>query len=376
MNIVDRIPEPKTNCPPDVILSQGQGGKDGWISTLQTYVSAVWGKLGAPIVLSGLILIVLLVLVPAQAGKSMVFTVEALVGILPFILLSVALASYLKASGADQIVAKAFEGSPVKAIAIASIFGALSPFCSCGVIPLVAGLLAAGVPIAPVLAFCIASPIMDPEMFILTVGALGLEFTMVKTIAAIGMGLLTGYVTLLISKTGALDDSLKNIARPSCGPSACSPGTKEARPVWKFWREQDRLKNFWGETASSGWFLGRWLAFAFLLESLMVAYLPAANVAEWLGEGNPFAIPLAVVIGVPAYLNGYAGIPLVRGLIDLGMSPATGLSFMLAGSVTSIPAAIAVWTLAKPRLFALYLAMAASGAFLSGVAYAAVIGML
>lgn len=376
MNVIDKITAPTTCCTPDLERPDGPPLKKGGFSALQAYFSSIWKQLGAPIVLSVLIFAALLLLVPAQAGKSMVFTFEALVGILPFILLSVALASYLKASGADQIVAKAFEGSPVKAIAVASIFGALSPFCSCGVIPLVAGLLAAGVPIAPVLAFCIASPIMDPEMFVLTAAGIGLEFTVVKTVAAVCMGLLTGYVTLLISKTGALDDALKNIAKPSCGASSCSPDLKESRPVWKFWQESSRLKTFWSETLSSGWFLGRWLAFAFLLESLMVAYLPAATVAEWLGDGNPFAIPLAVVIGVPAYLNGYAAIPLVRGLLDLGMSPATGLSFMLAGSVTSIPAAIAVWTLAKPRLFALYLVMAASGALLSGLAYAAVLGML
>ncbi|MFK5978304.1 MAG: permease [Rhizobiaceae bacterium] len=376
MNIIDKIAAPTTCGTPDLEHRDGQPLEKSGFSTLQAYFARIWQQLGAPIVLSGLVFGVLLVLVPPQAGRSFAFTVEALVGILPFILLSVALASYLKASGADQIVAKAFEGSPVKAIAVASIFGALSPFCSCGVIPLVAGLLAAGVPIAPVLAFCIASPIMDPEMFVLTAAGLGLEFTMVKTLAAVCMGLLTGYVTLLISKTGALDNALKNIAKPSCGASSCSPDLKETKPVWKFWREGERLKTFWSETLSSGWFLGRWLAFAFLLESLMVAYLPAASVAQWLGDGNPYAIPLAVVVGVPAYLNGYAAIPLVRGLLDLGMSPATGLSFMLAGSVTSIPAAIAVWTLAKPRLFALYLVMAASGALLSGLVYAAVLGVL
>lgn len=371
MDAIDPLDSSKTCCPPQKPLLKN----DGLFAGVYNLALTGWQRLGAPIVMSAVIFLTLLLFVPSQGGKSAVFTLEALWGILPFILLSVAVAAYLKASGADQMVAKAFEGSPVKAIAIASIFGALSPFCSCGVIPLVAGLLAAGVPIAPVLAFCIASPIMDPEMFVLTAAGLGLEFTMVKTVAAVCMGLLTGYVTLLISKTGALDNSLKNIAKPSCGASSCSPKTEAAKPVWKFWQEQDRTKTFWSETASSGWFLGRWLAFAFLLESLMVAYLPAASVAEWLGDGNPFAIPLAVVIGVPAYLNGYAAIPLVRGLIDLGMSPATGMSFMLAGSVTSIPAAIAVWTLAKPRLFALYLVMAASGAFLSGVTYAAFIGI-
>lgn len=344
-----------------------------WLPALRRVGHRAWNLLGTPVLLSAVIFAGLFLLAPEQAKLSAVFTLEALLGIFIFILLSVGIAAALKASGADQLVARAFEGSPVKAIALASVFGALSPFCSCGVIPLVAGLLAAGVPIAPVLAFCIASPIMDPEMFVLTAAGLGLEFALVKTIAAIVMGLSTGYVTLLISRSGALDGSLKTIAQPTCAAAKCSNKAVEHKPVWRFWSQADRLRIFWNETRTAGWFLTRWLAFAFVLESLMVAYLPGETVITWLGDGNPLAIPLAVIVGVPAYLNGYAAIPLVGGLIDLGMSPATGMSFMLAGSVTSIPAAIAVWTIAKPRLFSLYLIMAASGALLCGMAYSALL---
>ncbi|MBT4520213.1 MAG: permease [Halieaceae bacterium] len=336
---------------------------------LRAGIGKTWRFLGAPVLFSVVIFAALLLLTPEQASRSAIFTLEAVLNILPFILLSVGIAAALKASNADQMVARAFAGRPVKAIALASVFGALSPFCSCGVIPLVAGLLAAGVPIAPVLAFCIASPIMDPEMFVLTAAGLGMEFALVKTFAAVVMGLFTGYLTLLISKSGALDGSLKAIAKPSCSAVKCTNKSVDTRPVWRFWRQADRLRTFWNETGNAGWFLGRWLAFAFVLESLMIAYLPGETVIAWLGDGNPLAIPLAVIVGVPAYLNGYAAIPLVSGLIDLGMSPATGLSFMLAGSVTSIPAAIAVWTIARPRLFGLYLIMAASGALLSGLAY-------
>ena len=83
------------------------------------------------------------------------------------------------------------------------------------------------------------------------------------------------------------------------------------------------------------------------------------------GGGNGLAV--GVIAGVPAYLNGYAAIPLVRSLIDLGMPASSGLAFMLAGSVTSIPAAIAIFSLAKTRLFALYLAVGGAGVFLPGL---------
>ncbi|MGE4595021.1 MAG: permease [Gammaproteobacteria bacterium] len=338
-------------------------GKNQLINTL----SRVTVLFGLPVGFSILIIGMLSIFAPVQAIDSSLAMIDALLRISPFILLSVTIAAYLKASGVDQIVASAFRGSPAKAIVVASIFGALSPFCSCGVIPLVAGLLVAGVPIAPVLAFCIASPIMDPEMFILTAAELGIEFALIKTVSAIVMGLLAGYGTLLISKTGYLDDSLKDIAQPNCS-SSCSNEDK-AEVVYKFWKISERRSTFGKEVFSVGLFLTRWLAFAFLLESLMLVYVPNDLIVNWLGDGNAFALPLAVILGVPAYLNGYASIPLVGGLIEMGMSPATALAFMLAGSVTSIPAAIAIYSLAKPRLFSLYLIFAGLGATGAGYMY-------
>jgi uncharacterized membrane protein YraQ (UPF0718 family) len=74
---------------------------------------------------------------------------------------------------------------------------------------------------------------------------------------------------------------------------------------------------------------------------------------------------------VPAYLNGYAALPLVGGLIEQGMAPGAGLAFLVAGGVTSLPAAIAVFALVKQRVFLLYLAFALSGSFLAGLLFQA-----
>ena len=320
--------------------------------------------IGFPIGISLVIVLALCFISPSQALDSIYSTLSALIRISPFIILSVGVAAYLKASGADQIVASTLQGKPVKAIVVASIFGALSPFCSCGVIPLVAGLLAAGVPIAPVLAFCIASPIMDPEMFILTSAELGVEFALIKTLSAVAMGLLAGYSALLLSNAGYLNDALKDIAKPSCS-SSCS-SKDEAIILYKFWQSQKARQTFISEALSIGIFLTRWLTFAFLLESLLLVYVPSDFIVSWLGSENTYSLPLAAFLGIPAYLNGYAAIPLISGLIELGMSPAVGLTFMLAGSVTSIPAAIAIYSLAKARLVSLYLIIAGAGSMGSG----------
>ncbi|TQF84857.1 permease [Elioraea sp. Yellowstone] len=324
------------------------------------------------LVASAALLLALLATAPAQAVASLGFLARALASIAPFLAVSVLVAGWAKATGADQQIARAFQGRETGAILAAAGLGALSPFCSCGVIPLIAGLLAAGVPIAPVMAFWLASPLMDPNQFALLVGAIGLEFALAKTLAAIGIGLFGGFGTLAIVGAGGLADPL----RPAVGrPSACRAkrSLKPPAPVWRFWTEPERAQVFVLESGRSAWFLLRWLSLAFLIESLMVVWLPGEAVARLLGEGNAFAIPLAVALGVPAYLNGFAAIPLVSGLIGLGMSPAVGLTFMLAGGVTSIPAAMAVWALVKPRVFAAYLAFAASGALAAGYGYMAVL---
>ncbi|MEM6665971.1 MAG: permease, partial [Pseudomonadota bacterium] len=109
-----------------------------------------------------LILAAIAILDFSQLPVSLVFTAEAVLHILPFFVASILAAAYGAATGADNLIARAFEGRAVQATIIAALAGAISPFCSCGVIPLIAALLAMGVPLAPVMAFWLASPLMDP----------------------------------------------------------------------------------------------------------------------------------------------------------------------------------------------------------------------
>jgi hypothetical protein len=96
-------------------------------------------------------------------------------------------------------------------------------------------------------------------------------------------------------------------------------------------------------------------------------------VAQVLGGTGLMPIILAAVVGAPAYLNGYAAVPMVDALLAQGMSQGAAMSFMIAGGVSCIPAAIAVWALVKPKVFAAYLGFAISGAVLAGVLWQAVV---
>jgi len=104
----------------------------------------------------------------------------------------------------------------------------------------------------------------------------------------------------------------------------------------------------------------------------MVACEPTAGVAQMLGGDGLLTIVLAALVGMPAYLNGYAAVGLMGGLVDQGMSAGAAMAFVIAGGVSSIPAAIAVWALVKERVFAAYLGFAFLGAILAGLVWNAV----
>ncbi|NQV84208.1 MAG: permease [Rhodospirillales bacterium] len=312
----------------------------------------------------------LAVLAPAQVPESLKFTGWALIGISPYFLISIAVAAAAHATGSDKLIARVFSGNMVVMIPAAALFGSLSPFCSCGVIPIVAGLLAAGVPLAPVMAFWISSPLMDPQMFILSAAALGVPFTIAKTLAAFGIGLIGGFATLAAQKAGLFANPLSGAIQQSCCGSSSKPEFAPGEGVlWPFWREAPRRQIFNDVFWDTAWFLGKWLTLAFILESLMVAYIPASLVADVLGSGAWWTIPAAVGVGIPAYMNGFAAIPLMAGLLDLGMAPGAALSFMIAGGVTSVPAAMAVFALVRRQVFVWYLAISLTGSMAAGVLY-------
>ena len=314
------------------------------------------------------IFIGLAIFVPLQAEASFAFVAEALTGMAPFLALAIGVAASARASGASNLIAKAFQGRMSIMIVFAALFGGMSPFCSCGVIPLIAALLAMGVPVPAVMAFWLASPLMDPTMFALTAGTLSLDFAIAKTLAAVGIGMMGGFATATLMARGAFSSPLREDVS-GCGGCGTPTIDLQAKVVWKFWEEEDRRQKFYKESGSTTLFLLKWLTLAFLLESLMIAYISADQIATVLGQGNAWAIPLATIVGVPAYLNGYAALPLVAGLIELGTAPGAGMAFLIAGGVTSIPAAIAVYALVRKPLFVWYIILSLSGGMLAGVLF-------
>jgi uncharacterized membrane protein YraQ (UPF0718 family) len=343
------------------------------------------------------------------------FVVSAVAEVLPAFVVSVTFGVLIRALKLDGMIRRAVEARVSLAVALATAVGAFSPLCSCTVIPVVSGLLLSGVPLPPVMAFWIASPTMDPEMFALTVATLGWPLAITRLGATLVLSLAAGYVTLGLQRAGLLTTDVlrRALTRPIAAarrlpvlqPIPATPGTAGAVPVIAggshtgsgagccgptaspapgarregggppldsaaaSWTALLRARfgaihwpGFARDVAIDGYRLGRWLVLAFVLEAVMLRYVPQAAIAGTLGEGSAFAVVLAALIGIPLYLNNVSALPIVSGLLAQGMQPGAAVAFLIAGPVTTVPAMSAVWGVVRPRVFALYVAIALVGA--------------
>jgi len=322
--------------------------------------------------------------------------------VLPYFLLSMFLSVMINMLDLTDAIRRAFAGREGLAVLLATAVGAFSPFCSCTVIPIIAGLLTSGVPLAPVMSFWIASPTMDPEIFMLTVGILGWPLALSRLGASLALSLGAGYLTLLLCRLGYFRQILPSRVEelPPLKLSPCCKAQREASisgtlavlpaaccsadmattsavplpvlhpPAW--WesgvaslRRIDWMV-FARRMGDQSWRLGRWLLVAFTLEALITMYVPQETIASILGDRSRFAIPLASLIGVPLYLGNLSALPIVKGLITQGMQPGAAIAFLIAGPVTTIPAMTAVWTVVRRPIFALYIAISLFGSMLLG----------
>ncbi len=311
----------------------------------------------------------LLALDPVGAEPVLSTAVRAFISTAPFMAIAIGLIAWLKATGAEGIVARAFVGRERRMIVLAALAGGLMPFCSCEVIPFIAALLAAGTPISAVMAFWLSSPLMDPPQFMITTGVLGVEFAVGKMVFAVMIGLAGGFTMLALTGAGAFAEPLR--ARKTRGTS-CGASAMAGKPFWRFWAQAERRKTFrttaWEQTI----FLTKWLSLAYLLEGLLIEFVPAEAIGALVGGPGVMPVVLGALVGAPAYLNGYAAPALVAGLMESGMSAGAAMSFMIAGAVSCIPAMAAVWALVKREVFAMYVLFGIGGAIVSGLIFGAV----
>lgn len=295
------------------------------------------------------------------------FVANAIRNIGLYFLIGIGLATLIKTQGYDQYIHRLIAKRKNASVPIAVAAGTFSPLCSCGVIPAIAALLTAGVPLAPIMAFWITSPLMDPESFFLTVGLLGSEMAIARLVATLAMGIFAGYATLYLSNKGHLNGQVLNTRTCTCATEKNIQGISTLKVA-----APSKLSVFFLEFAKLSVFIGKFIVLAFVLEALIVRFVPMDWVPKILGISNPFGPVLAALLGIPAYASTYASMPIVRGMMDHGMDQGTALSFIIAGAATSIPAMVAVYALVKKRTFFLYVGYSLVGAIAAGYLYRAI----
>ncbi len=271
--------------------------------------------------------------------------------ILPVLAIASLLAGALTLGNWADRALSLLKGGTLRSIFIASLIGAITPVCGLGVLPLIASLLRRGVPLAPIMAFWVSSPVTDPSMMLVTGGIIGADFAIAKTVAAFFIGLFAGLVTAAIPGfRGSVQDMMRTDALENCG--TCEP---------------DRSR-FWPEVIANSRLALRWLSLALVLEVFLQRLVPDEWIMSLFGADAGASVPLAVVVGAPMYLDGYASLPLVRGLLEMGMSFGAALALMVSGAAISLYAAVAVVSVVRTRVFALYVILALIGATMVGYA--------
>ena len=355
------------------------------------------------------------------------FVVAQFAATWPYLLITIPLAVAVKLSGASRFINRALSAQPLVAIVLATAVGAFSPFCSCSVIPVVASLLLAGIPLAPVMAFWIASPSMDPEIFFLSVSTLGWELSLWRLGSTLVLSLGAGFITYVLMQKGWLGANILRtdkphakaftrrmtetwsaiagwagtqlslasrpamatvavVGAPSCGCGDIRTAAGESLPMQEVQAacacseegtcsgepslEPSFGRRLLAETWSATVMVVKFMLLAYLLEALIVLYVPQEWIIATLGGDQPFVIVWAALLGVPIYTSNLTAMPLIGGLLAQGMSPAAALAFLIAGPTTTLPAMAAVAGLVTRRVFALYIAFVLFGAIAAGYAYA------
>lgn len=344
-----------------------------------------------------------------EVVKIAEFIINGIIGIWPYLVVTIPIAVLVRVSGAAKYINKALKKKPVIAIVLATVIGAFSPFCSCGVIPVIASLLMGGVPLAPVMSFWLASPSMDPEIFFLSVSVLGWELAIWQLAATFMMSLSAGFVTHFLDKNGwlgsnylktdylitkkstlslvrefavnvwsklkpasenlSLVDVNLSVSGSSCGCSTTSEVTpvkniisvpgNECKTIKERCLEKIKSKKFretlYKETKAATIMVAKFMVLAFFLEALIIYYVPPELIIDSLGKNNSLAIITAAIVGLPVYTSDLSALAMIGGLLEQGMAPAAALAFLIAGPTTTIPAMAAVWNLATRKVFLLYL---------------------
>ena len=239
---------------------------------------------------------------------------------------------------------------------IGAVVGSLTPFCACSTIPMTLGMLNAGAPFGPVMSFVISSPLLNPIIIAMVAAMIGLKASIiyfgVTFVAAIVFG-------VILEKAGG-EKYIKSVRLKNA-----NPGDANEVPA-----------TFGGKLKAS--FLSAWADFRAVLIYLLIGvgigaaiygYLPQEFVAKLAGPENPFAIPVAAVIGIPLYIRAETAIPIGLALSQKGMSLGAVIALIIGGAGMAIPEMSMLASIFRKRLVASIVAVIFATAVIGGYVF-------
>ncbi|MBN1649536.1 MAG: permease [Spirochaetales bacterium] len=234
------------------------------------------------------------------------------------------------------------------AYVLAALLGAVTPFCSCSSIPLFLGFTSAGIPLGITMSFLITSPMINEVAVILLGSMLGLRFTLVYVFVGIAAGVGGGffidligaekYLTPLGEKAGEMKtDTIPAIKRKS--------GIRE-RHAFAIAELHSIFSRVW-----------KWILIGVGLGAALHGFVPDSFISNFLGDGQWWSVPAAVLLGIPLYSNASGVIPVAEALLNKGLPVGTMLAFMMSVVAASFPEFVMLRQVMKPRLLFIFFLM-------------------
>lgn len=232
--------------------------------------------------------------------------------------------------------------------------GVATPFCSCSAVPAFIGFVSAGVPIGVTLSFLIASPLVNEVALVLLYGMFGWEIALAYLAAGLTIAIVAGLVLGRLH----VERWVEPFVFETAVGGVSAPGY---RPDWR-----TRVTAAREEVGSIVRRILPFLLVGIGIGAAIHGWVPEDFFERYAGPGNPFAVPFAVLLGIPLYSNAAGVLPLVEALYAKGLGMGTLLAFMMAVVALSLPEMILLRRILKPKLIAAFAGVVAAGILLVG----------
>lgn len=258
----------------------------------------------------------------------------------------------------EEKIRRKLSGAGVFGNVVAAGFGALTPFCACSTIPMTVGFLNAGVPFGSTMSFLIASPLLNPIILGMLGAMVGIKAMVAYFVIAFLCSVLFGF---LLEKIGAR----KYVKNVRLKPASCCSGSHEVvdkRTLPFKSKLKVALAGAWGSLRP----IMGYLLIGVALGAGIYGYMPQDLVMKIAGPDNPFAIPVAAVLGIPLYIRAETAIPIGLALMGKGMSIGAVISLIIGGAGMAIPEMTMLASIFKKQLVAMIVLVVFLTAVVSG----------